>query len=145
MGWLQHQTTSWHIPWSPIYRRASFKVISVANLWVLSRMWSVFSLLVTFLMVPRNYGLSTPQLGFLGIYNYCTFDLNWQPLNWGSFVLGFCPCNRLRFWSYPTVHWLNCGIGLKTESIAWVEVENKASPIQRWGDERVVVVFTLGF
>ncbi len=27
---------------------------------------------------------------------YCTFDLNRQPLNWGSFVFSFCPCNRLR-------------------------------------------------
>ncbi len=28
---------------------------------------------------------------------YCTFDLNWPPLNWGSFVLSFCPYNCLRF------------------------------------------------
>jgi hypothetical protein len=31
-------------------------------------MWSVFSLLCTFLVVPRNYYLSTPQSGFQGIY-----------------------------------------------------------------------------
>jgi hypothetical protein len=40
---------------------------------------------------------------------------------------------------------VNCGIGLKTESIAWVEAKNKAPPIQRWGDERVVVIFTEEF
>ncbi len=61
--------------WWNGYRRVLFKVISIANLWVLSRMWSVFSLLVTFLMVPRNYCLSTPLLGFLGIYT---------PLQWSS-------------------------------------------------------------
>jgi hypothetical protein len=31
-------------------------------------MLSVFSLLVTFLVVPRNFHLSTPKLRFLGIY-----------------------------------------------------------------------------
>ncbi len=75
-------------------------------------------------------------------HQYCKFDLNWPPLNWGSFVLGFCPCNQLCFWSYPTIHWVNCEIRSKTESIAWVEAENKAPPIWRWGDERVVIMFT---
>ncbi len=51
-----------------IYRRALFEVISIAYLWLLSRMWSVFSLLVTFLVVTWNYRLSTSQLGFLEIY-----------------------------------------------------------------------------
>ncbi len=76
---------------------------------------------------------------------YCTFGLNWQPLNWGSFVLGFCQCNCLHFWLYPTVHWVNCGIGSKTESIVWVEAKNEAPPNRRWGNERVVVIFTYGF
>ncbi len=57
------------------YRRALFKVLSIANLWVLSRMWSVFSLLCVFLVGPRNYGLSTPQSGFQG---------NYMPLQWSS-------------------------------------------------------------
>jgi hypothetical protein len=37
---------------------------------------------------------------------------------------------------------VNCEIGLKMESIAWAEAENEAPPIQRWGNERVVVIFT---
>ncbi len=67
------------------------------------------------------------------------FDLNWPPLNWGSFVLGFCPCYCLFFWYNPTVCPVSCGIGSKTESIAWLEAKNKAPSIQRWGNERVVV------
>ncbi len=55
------------------YRRALFEVVSIANLWVLSRMWSVFSLLYVFLVVPRNYHLSTLWSGFQGIYT---------PLQW---------------------------------------------------------------
>ena len=31
------------------------------------------------------------------------------------------------------------------ESKAWDEAENKAPPIWRWGDEKVVVIFTEGF
>ncbi len=64
-----------------------------------------------------DFGLSRR----LANYPYCTFDLNWPPLNWESFVLSFYPCNWLRFWSYPTVHWVNCGIGSKTKTIAWVQ------------------------
>jgi hypothetical protein len=37
---------------------------------------------------------------------------------------------------------VNCGIGSKTESISWVEAKNEAPSIRRWGDERVVVIFT---
>jgi hypothetical protein len=37
---------------------------------------------------------------------------------------------------------VNCGIRSKTELIAWAEAENEAPPIWRWGDERVVVIFT---
>ncbi len=52
------------------------------------------------------------------------------------------PINWLRFQYYPTDHSVNCGIGSKTESIAWVEAENKAPPIWRWGNESVVAIFT---
>ena len=57
-------------------KQALFEVTSIANLWaVLSRMWSVFPLSCSFLVVPRNYRLSTPKSGFLGI---CA------PLQWSS-------------------------------------------------------------
>ncbi len=59
------------------YRRALLEVISIANLWVLSRLWSVLFLLVTLLVVPRNHGVSTPQLYLLGIYT----PLQWSSLN----------------------------------------------------------------
>ncbi len=53
------------------YRRALLEVVNIANLWVLSRLWSVLFLLVTLLVVSRNHRLSTPQLGYLGIYMLC--------------------------------------------------------------------------
>jgi hypothetical protein len=40
---------------------------------------------------------------------------------------------------------MNCGIGSKTKTIAWVEAENEAPSIWRWGHERVVVIFTERF
>ena len=37
---------------------------------------------------------------------------------------------------------MNCGIESKTKTIALVEAKKEAPSLWRWGDERVVVVFT---
>ncbi len=62
-----------------------------------------------------------------GLQTYCTFDLNWQPLNWGSFVLGFCPCNQPRFWSYPRVHPWTLGYDQKRSQLHGQKLRTKLS------------------
>ncbi len=56
--------------------------MSIANLWALSRLWSVLFLLATLLVVPRNHRLPIPQLGFLGIYTL----LQWLSLDASSWI-----------------------------------------------------------